>query len=191
MRFSSVVSFFFFFFSHAAGATGSDEYNSLRPLSYPGTDVFLLCFSLFSPSSLEAIRSKWFPEVKEHADGTPIILVGTKLDLREKESAVATLKESGQEPVTPAQGSACAKSIGAVKYLECSALTQEGLSEVFEEAIRICLNASKPGSASSAAPVAAPAAAASADAGKGKKGGKKEKGAKKEGGKKDGGCVLQ
>lgn len=83
---------------------GSDEYNSLRPLSYPGTDVFLLCFSLFSPSSLDAIQSKWFPEVKEHADGTPIILVGTKLDLREKESAVATLKESGQEPVTPAAG---------------------------------------------------------------------------------------
>jgi Ras-related C3 botulinum toxin substrate 1 len=85
---------------------GSDEFNSLRPLSYPGTDVFLLCFSLFSPSSLDAIRTKWYPEVKEHADGTPIILVGTKLDLREKESAVATLKESGQEPVTPEQGAA-------------------------------------------------------------------------------------
>jgi Ras-related C3 botulinum toxin substrate 1 len=107
---------------------GSDEYNSLRPLSYPGTDVFLLCFSLFSPSSLDAIISKvrlaqpigccalpcvpqWYPEVKEHADGTPIILVGTKLDLREKESAVATLRESGQEPVTPAQGKVSAGTL--------------------------------------------------------------------------------
>jgi GTPase SAR1 family protein len=170
---------------------GSDEYNSLRPLSYPGTDVFLLCFSLFSPSSLEAIRTKWYPEVKEHADGTPIILVGTKLDLREKESAVATLKESGQEPVTPSQGGAVAKSIGAVKYLECSALTQDGLSEVFEEAIRICLKASQGGASSSAAvPAPAAAAAATADAGKGKKAGKKGKEAKADG-KGGKGCILQ
>jgi hypothetical protein len=48
--------------------------------------------------------------VKEHAEGTPIILVGTKLDLREKESAVATLRESGQEPVSPAQGKVSGKS---------------------------------------------------------------------------------
>ena len=74
-------------------------------------------------------NAQWYPEVKEHADGTPIILVGTKLDLREKESAVATLRESGQEPVSPAQGKAAAAQIGAVKYLECSALTQENLSE--------------------------------------------------------------
>ena len=52
-----------FFLSCAADSlnvvvAGSDEYNSLRPLSYPGTDVFLLCFSLFSPSSLDAIISK-------------------------------------------------------------------------------------------------------------------------------------
>lgn len=165
---------------------GSDEFNSLRPLSYPGTDVFLLCFSLFSPSSLDAIRTKWYPEVKEHADGTPIILVGTKLDLREKESAVATLKESGQEPVTPEQGAACAKSIGAAKYLECSALTQEGLSEVFEEAIRICLNASKGGASAAAAQAPVETKPAASDS-KGKKG-KKEKG-KKDG--KKGDCILQ
>jgi small GTP-binding protein len=169
---------------------GSDEYNSLRPLSYPGTDVFLLCFSLFSPSSLEAIRTKWYPEVKEHADGTPIILVGTKLDLREKESAVATLKESGQEPVTPSQGSAVAKQIGAVKYLECSALTQDGLSEVFEEAIRICLKASQGASSSAAVPAPTPAAAGTTDNGKGKKGAKKG-GAKEKKDGKGGGCLLQ
>eukprot|EP00020_Sapocribrum_chincoteaguense_P010044 CAMPEP_0170738478 /NCGR_PEP_ID=MMETSP0437-20130122/4667_1 /TAXON_ID=0 /ORGANISM="Sexangularia sp." /LENGTH=231 /DNA_ID=CAMNT_0011076905 /DNA_START=63 /DNA_END=758 /DNA_ORIENTATION=- len=119
---------------------GSDEYDSLRPLSYPGTDVFLLCFSLFSPASLENVHKKWYPEVKEHAEGTPIILVGTKLDLREKESAVKSLKESGQEPVTAEGGKAAADKIAAVRYLECSALTQEGLSEVFEEAIRISVS---------------------------------------------------
>ena len=157
----------------------------MRPLSYPGTDVFLLCFSLFSPSSLDAIQSKWYPEVKEHADGTPIILVGTKLDLRDKESAVQTLKESGQEPVSPEQGQSVANAIGAVKYLECSALTQDGLSEVFEEAIRICLAANSAGAAAAAEPAAAEPAP---EQGKGKKGKKGKKKGKKEGGD---GCILQ
>jgi len=55
----------------------------LRPLSYPQTDVFLICFSLVSPASYENVRAKWFPEVSHHCPNTPVILVGTKLDLRD------------------------------------------------------------------------------------------------------------
>lgn len=39
-------------------------------------------------------------------------------------------------PIQYSQGSAMSKDIGAVKYLECSALTQKGLKTVFDEAIR-------------------------------------------------------
>lgn len=42
---------------------GQEDYDRLRPLSYPQTDVFLICFSLCSPPSFENVREKWFPEV--------------------------------------------------------------------------------------------------------------------------------
>ena len=57
-------------------------YDRLRPLSYPDTDVILMCFSIDSPDSLENIPEKWVPEVKQFCPNVPIVLVGTKLDLR-------------------------------------------------------------------------------------------------------------
>ena len=50
------------------------------------------------------------------------------------------MKAKGSEPVTTALGEQMAKTVGAYKYLECSALTQEGLSAVFHEAIRATSN---------------------------------------------------
>jgi len=118
---------------------GSEEYDTLRPLSYPGTDVFLICFSLFSPESYENVMKKWYKEITEHAPDTPIILVGTKLDLRGKSEAIQNLKENNQEPISAEKGEALSKKIGARKYLECSALTQDGLAKVFEEAVKVIL----------------------------------------------------
>lgn len=43
---------------------------------------------------------------------------------------------SRMAPIQFSQGVAMCKDIGAVKYLECSALTQKGLKTVFDEAIR-------------------------------------------------------
>jgi len=118
---------------------GSEEYDTLRPLSYPGTDVFLICYSIFSPESYENVTKKWYKEITEHAPDTPIILVGTKLDLRGKPEAIQSLKENNQEPISIAMGEQLSKKIGAKKYLECSALTQDGLARVFEEAVKVIL----------------------------------------------------
>ncbi|XAO23406.1 hypothetical protein I312_102184 [Cryptococcus bacillisporus CA1280] len=119
---------------------GQEDYDRLRPLSYPQTDVFLLCFSVVSPASFENVRTKWYPEIQHHSPGTPIILVGTKLDLRDDPAQIEKLRERRQTPIGYTQGSSMANDIKAAKYLECSALTQKNLKAVFDEAIRTVLN---------------------------------------------------
>mmetsp|Transcript_18304 Transcript_18304/g.50204 ORF Transcript_18304/g.50204 Transcript_18304/m.50204 type:complete len:186 (-) Transcript_18304:141-698(-) len=110
---------------------GQEDYDRLRPLSYPSTDVFLICFSVDTMESFENIKNKWYPEIQHHAPGVPFILVGTKLDMR-------TEGKSG-DFVTKAMGDALKEELKAYKYLECSARTQEGLKQVFDEAIRCVL----------------------------------------------------
>ncbi|CAG8750306.1 16893_t:CDS:2, partial [Acaulospora colombiana] len=62
---------------------GQEDYDRLRPLSYPQTDVFLVCFSVTSPASFENVKEKWFPEVHHHCPGVPCLIVGTQIDLRD------------------------------------------------------------------------------------------------------------
>uniref|UniRef100_A0A4X2K7M7 small monomeric GTPase n=1 Tax=Vombatus ursinus TaxID=29139 RepID=A0A4X2K7M7_VOMUR len=99
---------------------GQEDYDRLRPLSYPQTDVFLICFSLVSPASYENVRAKWYPEVRHHCPSTPIILVGTKLDLRDDKDTIEKLKEKKLTPITYPQGLALAKEIGMPSGPICS-----------------------------------------------------------------------
>ena len=62
---------------------GPEDYDRLRPLSYPDTHFFLVCFSSMNPSSLENVRSKWVPEITQHCPKVPYFLVSTKIDMRE------------------------------------------------------------------------------------------------------------
>ena len=115
---------------------GQEDYDRLRPLSYPQTDVFLICFSIVSPPSFDNVKSKWYPEIEHHAPNVPIILVGTKLDLREDPPTLDSLRQKRMEPVSYEQAVQTSREIKAHKYLECSALTQRNLKTVFDEAIR-------------------------------------------------------
>ena len=119
---------------------GQEDYDRLRPLSYPQTDVFLACFSIISPASFENVKAKWYTEISHHCPNVPIILVGTKIDLREDKETINRLAEKKLAPVSHQQGMQLAKEIKAIKYLECSALTQTGLKAVFDEAIRSVLS---------------------------------------------------
>ncbi|KAJ3423858.1 hypothetical protein M0813_09778 [Anaeramoeba flamelloides] len=120
---------------------GQEDYDRLRPLSYPGTDVFLLMFSVVSQTSMENIRIKWLKEIKHHCENTPFILVGTKIDLRNDQGY---LQQQGITPLTVEQGQKLANEIGAENYCEFSALTQENLKGTFDEAIKCVLYPKKP-----------------------------------------------
>ena len=63
-------------------------------------DIFLICFSLVNPASFENVRAKWCHEVRHHCPQVPIILVGTKLDLREDKETIDKLKEKRLAPIT-------------------------------------------------------------------------------------------
>jgi len=114
---------------------GHEDYDRLRPLSYPSTDVFMITFSIVDPSSFENVTTKWLPEIEHHCPGVPFILVGTKSDLRDDKETIERLSKKEQTPVTVEMGTKLAKEIGATTYIECSALTQEGLKNTFDQAI--------------------------------------------------------
>ncbi|CAL1534560.1 unnamed protein product [Lymnaea stagnalis] len=122
---------------------GQEDYDRLRPLSYPDTHVILMCYSVDNPDSLENIGEKWTPEVRHFCPNVPVILVGNKKDLRNDPSTIEELARLKQSPVKAEEGKAMAERIGAAAYVECSARTKEGIREVFETATRHALKTNK------------------------------------------------
>lgn len=115
---------------------GQEEYDKLRHLSYPETDIFIACFSLVDSDSFHNITNRWVKELREHCPGAPVLLVGTKLDLRSDTGVVKQLQSTGKKVISTQEGQKLAHEIKAVKYVECSALTQQGVKTVFDEALR-------------------------------------------------------
>lgn len=118
---------------------GQDDFDTLRPLCYPTTDVFLLCFSVVSPTSFHNVLEKWVPEIRAHCPGAPLVLVGTQSDLRNDVKVLIELAKYKEKPVPEADALRVAADLGA-PFVECSALTQKNLKEVFDTAILASLN---------------------------------------------------
>jgi cell division control protein 42 len=115
----------------------------MTPFPYPQTDAFLICFSIAFLLLLRMSNPKWSPKIQLNHPNTPIILVGTKSDLRADDSSVSKLTSKGLKMIEKELALEVAKEIGAVEYHECSALTQEGMRNVFDRAIHVGLTKSK------------------------------------------------
>lgn len=118
---------------------GQEDYDRLRPLSYPDSHVILICFAVDSPDSLENVVEKWVPEAIHFCSELPLLLIACKRDLRNDEKTIKELAKNNQHPVTTSEGQAVAEKINAYMYLECSAKTNEGVKEIFEHATRAAL----------------------------------------------------
>eukprot|EP00002_Diphylleia_rotans_P036682 TRINITY_DN8114_c0_g1_i3.p1 TRINITY_DN8114_c0_g1~~TRINITY_DN8114_c0_g1_i3.p1 ORF type:complete len:192 (+),score=42.49 TRINITY_DN8114_c0_g1_i3:1314-1889(+) len=115
---------------------GQEDYSRLRPLSYPSTDCFIVCFSLMSRASFENIKTVWIPELRHHMPRTPIVLVGTKADLRDEAQA----NQSNHKFIRTSEGQELAKQIGASNYIETSSLMAKNIKNTFDACIRTVLN---------------------------------------------------
>jgi Ras-related C3 botulinum toxin substrate 1 len=122
---------------HLWDTAGQEDYDRLRPLSYPGADIVLLCFSTISQASFEAIKEKWAPEINHYIPNVPKILVGTKIDLREAKHPDPNTNK--YEPITTQQGESLGKEIGCARYMEVSSKTGQGLADIFNQAVDLVI----------------------------------------------------
>ena len=130
------------------------EFNRMRFITYPGTDVVIVCFSVVRAASLDSVVSRWLPELDVYCPPTvPVVLVGTQTDLRPATSTGDVVHQRRRGPATAADvvatvgrehGARTARKIGAHSYVECSALSGVGLADVFVEAAKAALNAASP-----------------------------------------------
>jgi len=107
---------------------GQEDYDKLRPLSYPQTDVFVLCYSVVGRDSFINVEHKWLEEVKKTNQHVPFVVVGTKRDLRDE-------RKTDHDQVSTQEGEALCKKLGAMGFFECSALEGRGIPEIFATCI--------------------------------------------------------
>ncbi|OAD69783.1 hypothetical protein PHYBLDRAFT_159683 [Phycomyces blakesleeanus NRRL 1555(-)] len=117
---------------------GQEEFDRLRSLSYVDTHVLMLCFSVDNRDSLENIHTRWLEEVTEHCPHSKIVLVALKCDLRDDSA-----NPRRESPILYDEGLEVARSINAVRYLECSAKHNRGVRECFEQAARVAISVKK------------------------------------------------
>ncbi|KAJ5076566.1 rhou isoform b [Anaeramoeba ignava] len=111
-----------------------DDFDPFRDLCISDSVLIAICFAIDnSYHSFQDAENDWNYEAKKHAPkNSKIILIGTKMDLRNK------LKEENKKFVTKEEGIELAKKINAIKYFECSSFNQKGIETIFNEIALIC-----------------------------------------------------
>ncbi|GAB6026801.1 hypothetical protein CHUAL_013294 [Chamberlinius hualienensis] len=124
----------------------SPAYDMVRPLAYQDAKVFLLCFQISQPDSLENTVNKWLPEVGHYAPKVPIVLCGCQSDTRHDvnanspDTANIPLSTGNRSPVTLEMAVEISRQIGASTYVETSSkLSEKSAREAFEVAALVAL----------------------------------------------------
>ena len=106
---------------------GQDDWDAQRARSYADADAIFMCFSIISPPSFEHIKTKvfsrnlflggrgcnrmqWVAEWRRNKPDTPVVLIGTKKDMRTDPELMRRLGERGLAPISTAQGTPRSRS---------------------------------------------------------------------------------
>ncbi|KAK7966047.1 GTP-binding protein rhoA [Apiospora aurea] len=116
--------------------SGKLELHQLSRLSYLSWDAVFICFSVNSDKKFIHAQGRWMLEVQRYCRGAPVFLVGLKKDTRVGTGLWAPLFSDFDTRIGATEGAMAATGMGAVKYLECSAKTGDGVNRVFEESLR-------------------------------------------------------
>ncbi|CAG9317431.1 unnamed protein product [Blepharisma stoltei] len=125
-----------------SGRRDQEHADFRRPI-IKASDIIIVCYSMISLPSLLNVRAYWYPEIQENnVNHVPVILVGTQKDQINHYSIEA--RNNRQEPAPDNRAQHLCAEVGFYSWLPCSALTQEGLKQVFDEAIKVCLKKNSP-----------------------------------------------
>ncbi|KAM4709302.1 rho-related GTP-binding protein RhoH isoform 1-T2 [Discoglossus pictus] len=116
--------------------SGNDAFKSIRPISFQHADIVLLCFSVANHASFLNVRNKWISEVRQHLPHIPVLVVATQTDQRE-------IEHMRLPCINSVDGKQLAQDVRAKGYMECSALSNRGVQQVFECAVRTAVNQAK------------------------------------------------
>ncbi|KCZ75110.1 hypothetical protein H311_03918, partial [Anncaliia algerae PRA109] len=106
---------------------GQEAYDAVRPMSYTGTDLVLLCYTIESQDTLPNITEKWLPEISNYCPNAGIFLIGLKKDIRD---TIDPLVE--QDKIVPSDlGKKIRNDNDLLDFYECSAKTGENVNNIF------------------------------------------------------------
>ena len=111
---------------------GQENYDRIRPLSYPNTDVFILTFAINNRISFANVKD-WFQEIRKYCPQPPVILAGLKLDLRNNRQSMDNHWLEVDPFISNVEGEKLAKDLGCYGYHECSAKKSQGVNELLEK----------------------------------------------------------
>mmetsp|Transcript_7885 Transcript_7885/g.11859 ORF Transcript_7885/g.11859 Transcript_7885/m.11859 type:complete len:416 (-) Transcript_7885:195-1442(-) len=119
---------------------GAIEYDKFRALSYKDADVVVMTYSIMSPPSFDNIRYKYLRECRRFCPRAKIILVGCKTDVRESKRVRSIMNSRRLDMISLREGMDMAEAVGMDGALECSAVTGEGIDELFQHIIKVALD---------------------------------------------------